>query len=173
MLVMLSASNSETTLGESAPGGVDQQTARELLEATGGQELVQLALGDGAPFAVKLALDRAIAVLACDLGHHVHANIGGTQPLCLGPIANQPGILILLFHARIVLQERKGQPLEIVSLFPLGLRVIAKLVKKLAQRRGHANPQKKAIGKGPRACGDSGFPRRRRYDSHFGWIASY
>jgi hypothetical protein len=79
-------------------------------------------------------------VLATDFGHQIDADILAVQPLGLGPIDERPYVLVFLGHARIMLDERQRQPLEIRSLFAFCFCRCTILSKKLAKRRRHLTP---------------------------------
>nr|WP_264476999.1 hypothetical protein [Sphingopyxis sp. P8] len=102
-----------------------------------GKEAVDIAFLDAIAFRIEFALDRAKAVLAANLGDQIDPDILAVEPLRLRPIGEGPNVLIFLGHARIIFDKRQRQPLEICSLFALGLCRQAILGKKLAKRCIH------------------------------------
>lgn len=88
-------------------------------------------------FAVEFALDGAVGILVPNLGHGIDSDVAAIKTMRCCPFGIEPAILVFLCHAVVVLDERDGQPLEIIAFFPLGLGRVAKFGEKFAKRRAH------------------------------------
>lgn len=86
---------------------------------------------------VEFTLDRAEPAIIPELGYQIDPGVGLLPSACLGPFAEGPGVLILLGHLGVMLEELDAQPFEVGALFALGLGPGAVALKQITNRTGH------------------------------------